>query len=91
VELNIQIGEKTMDEYKAIMKLIDQKLAEDEMRIEFLRGENDGLRERCQKLEEKNLALELEVRRQDGVISELKAKIKELKGDCNNVRHHENG
>ena len=72
-----------MDEYKAIMKLIDQKLAEDEMRIEFLRGENDGLRERCQKLEEKNFALELEVRRQDGVIQELKSKdiIKKLEGD----------
>jgi hypothetical protein len=70
-----------MEEYKAIMKLIDQKLAEDEMRIEFLRGENDGLRERCQKLEEKNFALELEVRRQDGVIQDMKMELKVAKND----------
>jgi chromosome segregation ATPase len=63
------------------MRLIDQKLAEDEMRIEYLRGENDGLRERCQKLEEKNFALELEVRRQDGVIQDMKKELKVAKND----------
>lgn len=42
-----------MDEYKNIMKLVDEKLAEDEMRIEYLRKENQRLEQENQSLKEK--------------------------------------
>ena len=68
-----------MEEYKNIMKLVDSKLAEDEMRIEYLRGEVDRLNKELESvrfdnevLMEENKSLVKEVKRQDAVIQELK-------------------
>lgn len=76
-----------MDEYKNIMKLVDNKLAEDEMRIEYLRGEVDKLNKELETVRfdnegllQENKSLINEVKRQDAVITDLKAKIKELEG-----------
>lgn len=72
-----------MDEYKAIMKTINNKLAEDEMRIEYLRGEVDKLNKELETvrfdnegLMEENKSLINEVKRQDAVIQELKNAVK---------------
>lgn len=76
-----------MEEHKAIMKLIDNKLAEDEMRIEYLRGEIDRLGKELETVRfdnegllQENKSLIDEVKRQDAVITDLKAKIEELEG-----------
>jgi chromosome segregation ATPase len=80
-----------MEEYKAIMKLVDEKLAEDEMRIEYLRGEVDKLNKELETVRfdnegllQENKSLINEVKRQDAVITDLKETVKVLKGDCNN-------
>ena len=80
-----------MEEYKNIMKLVDSKLAEDEMRIEYLRGEVDKLNKELETVrfdnvgfQEENKSLVNEVKRQDEVITSLKKKIKALEGACNN-------
>jgi regulator of replication initiation timing len=75
-----------MGEYKAIMKLIDDKLAHDEIVLESYRKENDELKKELDELTweneclgKANESLTEELKRQDGVISELKEKIESEK------------
>ena len=77
-----------MNEYKNIMKLVDKKLAEDEMRVEYLRGEVDRLNKELESvrfdnevLTEENNSLIKEVKRQDAVIQELKNAVKVVNGN----------
>ena len=77
-----------MEEYKNIMKLVDSKLAEDEMRIEYLRSEVDKLNKELESvrfdievLTEENNSLIKEVKRQDAVIQELKNAVKVVNGN----------
>lgn len=81
-----------MEEYKNIMKLVDSKLAEDEMRIGYLRGEIDRLGKELESVRidnegllQENKSLVDKVKRQDAVITDLKETVKVLKGDCDNA------
>jgi uncharacterized coiled-coil DUF342 family protein len=72
-----------MEEYKAITKVINDKLAHDEIVLESYRKENDELKKELEELTweneclgKANESLTEELKRQDGVISELKEKLK---------------
>lgn len=58
-----------MEEYKAITKVINDKLAQDEIMLEHYRKENDELKKEIEELKRH---------------IESEKKIKKLEGDCNN-------
>ena len=86
-----------MEEYKNIMKLIDDKLAEQESVIEYYRKEKEKWEERENELNLKILqldgercnlesqyeALVEEAKRMEAVISDLKKTIEQLKQQLN--------
>lgn len=86
-----------MEEYKNIMKLVDDKLAEQESVIEYYRKEKEKWEERENELDLKILqldgercnlesqyeALVEEAKRMEAVISDLKKTIEQLKQQLN--------
>lgn len=84
---------------KGILKVLNEKLEENESRIDYLRNEILRLEEEKKKLTmdiemleadnetllKNNVALTDEIKRQNRVISDLKKKIAELEGDCENA------
>lgn len=61
-----------MDEYKAIWKLVNDKLADNEWTIGYLRGEVDRLKAVYDSSVQENICLTDEITRLNGIIAELK-------------------